>query len=72
MTANLGWFGEAGFYYTFDILKLDPDLPKPEQHGAYSLTCRYTKLTYTASGAAGGETTDASSFMIYNTFYYNP
>ena len=71
-TANLGWFGEAGFYYTFDILKLNPDLPKPEQHGAYSLTFRYTKLTYTASGAAGGGTADASSFMIYNTFYYNP
>ena len=71
-TANLGWFGEAGFYYTFDILKLDPDLPKPEQHGAYSLTFRYTKLTYTASSAAGGGTADASSFMIYNTFYYNP
>jgi hypothetical protein len=66
---TLGWFGEAGFYYTFDILKLDADLPKPEQHGAYSLTFRYTKLTYTA---AGGGTVDASSFMIYNTFYYNP
>ena len=71
-TANLGWFGEAGFYYTFDILKLNPDLPTPEQHGAYSLTFRYTKLTYTASEAAGGGTVDASSFMIYNTFYYNP
>ena len=68
-TAKLGWFGEAGFYYTFDMFKLDPDLPKPEQHSAYSLTFRYTKLTYTA---AGGETADASSFMIYNTFYYNP
>jgi hypothetical protein len=74
-TANLGWFGEAGFYYTFDILKIDPDRPMPEQHGAYSLTFRYTKMTYTAPGGYngyGGGTVDASSFMIYNTFYYNP
>ena len=26
-TANLGWFGEAGFYYTFDILQAQPGSP---------------------------------------------
>lgn len=73
-TASLGWFGEAGFYYTFDILKPNPDLPPPDQHGAYSLTFRYTKMTYTAPSNAygGGGSVDASSFMIYSTFYYNP
>jgi hypothetical protein len=73
-TANLGWFAEAGFYYTFDYFKPDPDLPRPEQHGAFSLTGRYTKMTYTApmtyTGAGGS--VDASSFMIYTNFYYNP
>jgi len=72
--AKLGWFGEAGFYYTFDIFRPNPELPPPDQHGAYSLAFRYTKLTYTApttSTAAGGSV-DASSFMIYNTFFINP
>jgi hypothetical protein len=67
-TADLGWFGEAGFYYTFDILKINPDLPVPEQHGGLSLTFRYTKLTYTA----GTGSVDGSSFMVYTNFYYNP
>lgn len=67
-TANLGWFGEGGFYYTFDFFNVNPDLPVPEQHSAFSLTGRYTKLTY----ASATGSVDASSFMIYTNFYYNP
>jgi hypothetical protein len=68
LNADLGWFAEGGFYYTFDFFRLDPDAPPPPQHGGFSLTGRYTKLTYTAPGGSA----DASSFMIYTNFYYNP
>ena len=69
--AKLGAFGEGGFYYTYDILskvEVNEDGTLPEQHGAFSLTFRYTKLTYTANGAS----VDGQSFMVFTTMYYNP
>ena len=59
LDANLGWFGEGGFYKIIDT---------EEQRGAWSLTFRYTDLTY----VAGGGSASARSFMIFNAFYYNP
>jgi hypothetical protein len=69
--AKLGAFAEGGFYYTYDIFKrveVKPDGTLPEQHGAFSLTFRYTKLTYAANGAS----VDGQSLMVFTTFYYNP
>jgi hypothetical protein len=40
----------------------------PAQHGAWSLTFRYTKLTYTANGVS----VDGQSLMFFSTLYYNP
>jgi hypothetical protein len=71
LEAKLGAFAEAGFYYTCDILsrvEVKEDGTLPEQHGALSLTLRYTKLTYTANGASA----DGQSLMVFNTLYYNP
>lgn len=59
LNASLGGFGEAGFYKIMDT---------PEERGAWSLTFRYTKLTYTANGA----TADAQSFMLFTALYFNP
>lgn len=59
LNASLGGFGEAGFFKIMDT---------PEQRGAWSLTFRYTKLTYSANGASA----DASSFMIFSALYFNP
>jgi len=59
LNARLGGFGEAGFYYILDTL---------EQRGAWSLTFRYTQLTYTANGGSA----DGQSFMVFSTLYFNP
>jgi len=59
LTAGLGGFGEVGFYKIMNTR---------EQRGAWSLTFRYTKLTYSANGA----TADAASLMVYSALYYNP
>jgi hypothetical protein len=40
----------------------------PEQRGAWSLTFRYTTLTYTANGGAA----DAQSLMVFWALYFNP
>ncbi len=59
LNANLGGFGEGGFYNIFAT---------QEQRGAWSLTFRYTKITYTA----GYESANGQSFMLFSNFYYNP
>jgi len=59
LNAGLGGFGEMGFYKILET---------PEQRGAWSLTFRYTKLTYSANGA----TADAQNFMLFSTLYFNP
>jgi hypothetical protein len=65
LNANLGWFGEGGFYKIMDT---------EEQRWAWSLTFRYTDLTYTVGDGYGYASGSASarSFMIFNAFYYNP
>jgi hypothetical protein len=71
LDAKLGGFGEGGFYYTYDVFKsVEPkeDGTLPAQHGAWSLTFRYTKLTYTANGVS----VDGQSLMFFSTLYYNP
>jgi hypothetical protein len=57
--ATTGGFGEGGFYKIMDT---------PEQRGAWSLTFRYTTLTYTANGGAA----DAQSLMVFWALYFNP
>jgi hypothetical protein len=59
LNANLGGFAEGGFYTILDT---------PEQRGAWSLTFRYTKITYTASGGSA----NAQSFMLFSNLYFNP
>jgi hypothetical protein len=59
LSANLGWFGEGGFYKIMET---------EEQRGAWSLTFRYTDLSY----ATGYGPASARSFMIFNAFYFNP
>ncbi len=64
LTAQLGWFAEAGIYSIIDTT---------QQRGAWSLTFRYTRLTYTASDPAAGDgSANGDSFMIFNNYYYNP
>ena len=65
MNANLGAFAEGGFYI-FDIWTAPEH--RGEQRGAFSLTFRYTKLTYTTSVGA----IDGQSLMVFPTYYYNP
>ena len=57
--ASPGGFGEAGIYNIMNT---------PEQRGAWSLTVRYTKATYSANGGS----VDGSSFMVFSTLYFNP
>jgi hypothetical protein len=57
--AHLGAFGEGGFYKIFE---------SAEQKGAWSVTFRYTAMSY----AANGVLVDASSFMLLTAVYYNP
>jgi hypothetical protein len=59
LNASLGGFGEVGFYKIMDT---------PEQRGAWSLTVRYTKLSYSANGGS----VDAQSVMVFTSLYYNP
>ena len=71
LEAKLGAFAEGGFYYTYDLFKsveVKQDGTLPEQHGAISLTFRYTKLTYTANGVS----VDGQSLMLFTTSYFNP
>lgn len=64
LTAKLGWFVEGGVYSIIDTT---------EQRGAWSLTFRYTQITYTASDPYAGEgSANGESFMIFNSYYYNP
>jgi hypothetical protein len=70
LEAKLGAFAEGGVYHTYDIFKrveVKPDGTLPVQHGASSLTVRYTKLTYTANGVS----VDGQSLMFFTAFYYN-
>ena len=57
--ASLGGFGEAGFYRLSDTATQD---------WGWSLTFRYTKLTYVENGVSA----DGQSFMFFNTVYFNP
>ncbi len=70
LSAKLGAFGEAGFYYIFDIWAAPEH--RGEQRAALSVTLRYTKLTYTAQGATNLGDIDGSSLMVFTTYYYNP
>ena len=64
LTAKLGWFVEGGVYKIIDT---------PEQRGAWSLTFRYTKITYTASDPSTGDASaNGESFMLFNSYYFNP
>lgn len=64
LTAKPGWFVEGGVYKIMDT---------QEQRGAWSLTFRYTKITYTASDpTAGDATANGESFMVFNSYYFNP
>ena len=57
--AKLGGFGEAGFYLISD---------NSAQNFAWSVTFRYTKLSYVENGVSA----DGQSFMLFSTAYFNP
>jgi hypothetical protein len=57
--ASLGGFGEGGFYNIIET---------QEQRGAWSLTFRFTDLTYTGNGSSGS----GRSYMLFSALYYNP
>jgi hypothetical protein len=69
LTAGLGGFAEGGLYYLFDFFNPPPgNGPVPEQNGGFSLTFRYTKLSY----AVNGESINGQSFMLFTALYFNP